>query len=62
MRTAKAVSVEALHRLWSELALLRQEVKQAERAQSTKLVLSTGDGASGAIAVNPCVADHGLKR
>ena len=29
MRTAKAVSVEALQRLWSELALLRQEIEQA---------------------------------
>ena len=41
MRTAKAVSVEALQRLWSELALLRQEIERAERDQSSKLVRLT---------------------
>ena len=41
MRTAKALSVVALQRLWSELALLRQEVEQAERNQSNKLVRLT---------------------
>ena len=41
MRTEKAVSQEALRRLWSEIALLRREVEQAERAQSTKLVRLT---------------------
>jgi hypothetical protein len=39
MRGAKTVSEETLQRLCSEIALLRQEVAQAERDQSTKLVI-----------------------
>jgi len=31
MRTEKSVSKESLRRLWSEIALLRQEVEKAER-------------------------------
>jgi uncharacterized protein YaaN involved in tellurite resistance len=38
MRTEKSISVETLHRLWSEITLLRQEIEQAERHQSSKLV------------------------
>jgi hypothetical protein len=41
MRTKKTVSQDVLRRLWSELALLRQKVEQAERAQSAKLVRLT---------------------
>jgi hypothetical protein len=33
MKKGKAVSKESLQRLWSEIALLRQEVEQAERDQ-----------------------------
>jgi hypothetical protein len=33
MKTVKAVSEESLQRLWSEIALLRQEIEQAERSQ-----------------------------
>ena len=36
MRTKGTVSQDVLHRLWSELAVLRQKVEQAERAQSSK--------------------------
>jgi hypothetical protein len=41
MRGEKTVSEEILQRLWSEIALLRREVEQAEREQSTKLVRLT---------------------
>jgi hypothetical protein len=34
MKIRKSVSKESLQRLWSEIALLRQEVEQAERDQS----------------------------
>ena len=38
MKTGKAVSKETLQRLWSEIALLRQEVEQAERDQAASQV------------------------
>jgi hypothetical protein len=38
MRTEKAVSGETLHRLWSEITLLKQEIERAERHQSGELV------------------------
>jgi hypothetical protein len=41
MRTEKTVSEETLQRMWSEISLLLQEVEQAERDQSTKLVRLT---------------------
>ena len=41
MKTEKAVSVEMLHRLWSEIALLRQEVEQAERGKTASLIRLT---------------------
>lgn len=31
MKAAKAVPKESLQRLWSEIALLRQEIEQAQR-------------------------------
>ena len=34
----KAVSKESLQRLWSEIALLRREVEQAERDQAPSQV------------------------
>jgi len=37
----KAVSQEALRRLWSEIALLRQEIGQAERDQTAPQVRLT---------------------
>ena len=41
MKAEKAVAVETLHRLWSEIALLRKEVEQAERDQPTEPVRLT---------------------
>jgi hypothetical protein len=41
MCAENTISEETLQRLWSEIALLRREVEQAERAQSTKLVRLT---------------------
>ena len=35
MRAGKTVSEESLQRLWSEIALLPQEVEQAQRDQKT---------------------------
>lgn len=38
MRTEGAVSEKTLQRLWSEIALLRQEIEKAERDRATSLV------------------------
>jgi hypothetical protein len=41
MRAEKSVSEESLRRLWSEIALLRQEVEQAERDRAEAQVQLT---------------------
>jgi hypothetical protein len=38
MRADKTVSEESLQRLWSEIALLRQEIEQAQRDQAASQV------------------------
>ncbi len=38
MRAGKAVSEESLQRLWSEIALLRQEIEQAQRDRAASQV------------------------
>ena len=38
MRADKTVSEESLQRLWSEIALLRQEIEQAQRDQTASQV------------------------
>ena len=38
MRVGKTVSEEGLQRLWSEIALLRQEIEQAQRDRTASQV------------------------
>jgi hypothetical protein len=47
MRAEKTISDETLHRLWSEIAMLRREVEQAERNKNiSQLQLTSAIAAS----------------
>ena len=62
MRGEKTVSAESLQRLWSEIALLRQEVEQAERDRAESQVQLTSAIAAARARPAPRLVDHLLQR